>query len=197
MGVLVLLTALLPSLGIRSHYLTQAGNPGPGLFQAGPKQSQTSKILYGIYCAMTLAEVALLKLAGMPLYDSFIHAFSTAGTGGFSNRNASVGAYGDPVLEMIIAVFALLFSINFAMYFLLLCRRFREVLQSDELRFFLVVVGLSTAVIAFNIRHLYQGPLQCLRYAFFQVSSIISTTGASPRQTSACGLSSLKLSLSC
>ena len=76
---------------------------------------------------------------------------------------------------MIIAVFALLFSINFAMYFLLLCRRFREVLQSDELRFFLVVVGLSTAVIAFNIRHLYQGPLQCLRYAFFQVSSIIST----------------------
>ena len=177
MGVLVLLTALLPSLGIRSHYLTQAETPGPVFSKLVPKQSQTSKILYGIYCAMTLAEVALLKLAGMPLYDSFIHAFSTAGTGGFSNRNASVGAYGDPVLEMISAVFALLFSINFAMYFLLLCRRFREVLQSDELRFFLVVVGLSTAVIAFNIRHLYQGPLQCLRYAFFQVSSIISTTG--------------------
>ena len=177
MGVLVLLTALLPSLGIRSHYLTQAETPGPVFSKLVPKQSQTSKILYGIYCAMTLAEVALLKLAGMPLYDSFIHAFSTAGTGGFSNRNASVGAYGDPVLEMIIAVFALLFSINFAMYFLLLCRRFREVLQSDELRFFLVVVGLSTAVIAFNIRHLYQVPLQCLRYAFFQVSSIISTTG--------------------
>ena len=160
-----------------THYLTQAETPGPVFSKLVPKQSQTSKILYGIYCAMTLAEVALLKLAGMPLYDSFIHAFSTAGTGGFSNRNASVGAYGDPVLEMIIAVFALLFSINFAMYFLLLCRRFREVLQSDELRFFLVVVGLSTAVIAFNIRHLYQGPLQCLRYAFFQVSSIISTTG--------------------
>lgn len=177
MGVLVLATAILPSLGVPSHYLTQAESPGPVFSKLVPKQSQTSKILYGIYCAMTLAEVALLKLAGMPLYDSFIHAFSTAGTGGFSNRNASVGAYGDPVLEMIIAVFALLFSINFAMYFLLLCRRFREVLQSDELRFFLVVVGLSTAVIAFNIRHLYQGPLQCLRYAFFQVSSIISTTG--------------------
>ena len=177
MGVLVLVTAIVPSLGVRPHYLTQAETPGPVFSKLVPKQSQTSKILYGIYCAMTLAEVALLKLAGMPLYDSFIHAFSTAGTGGFSNRNASVGAYGDPVLEMIIAVFALLFSINFAMYFLLLCRRFREVLQSDELRFFLVVVGLSTAVIAFNIRHLYQGPLQCLRYAFFQVSSIISTTG--------------------
>ena len=83
-------------------------------------------------------------------------------------------------------VFGFLFAKNYrkeprqfrnALYFLLLCRRFREVLQSDELRFFLVVVGLSTAVIAFNIRHLYQGPLQCLRYAFFQVSSIISTTG--------------------
>ena len=177
MGVLVLLTALLPSLGIRSHYLTQAETPGPVFSKLVPKQSQTSKILYGIYCAMTLAEVALLKLAGMPLYDSFIHAFSTAGTGGFSNRNASVGAYGDPVQVQKIAGSALLCSINIAMYFLLLCRRFREVLQSDELRFFLVVVGLSTAVIAFNIRHLYQGPLQCLRYAFFQVSSIISTTG--------------------
>ena len=171
----------------------RAESPGPIVSKLVPKTSQSSKILYGIYCALTLLEVFCLRIAGMPWYDSLVHSFATAGTGGFSNRNASVGAYGDPVLEMIIAVFALLFSINFAMYFLLLCRRFREVLQSDELRFFLVVVGLSTAVIAFNIRHLYQGPLQCLRYAFFQVSSIISTTGFA----TACGLSSLKLSLSC
>lgn len=97
------------------------------------------------------------------------------------------------VLEMIIAVFALLFSINFAMYFLLLCRRFREVLQSDELRFFLVVVGLSTAVIAFNIRHLYQGPLQCLRYCHRSLHPLPHFATAD----FSCGLSSLKLSLSC
>ena len=93
---MVLATALLPSMGVRSHYLAQAESPGPVFSKLVPKQSQTSKILYGIYCAMTLAEVALLKLAGMPLYDSFIHAFSTAGTGGFSNRNASVGAMATP-----------------------------------------------------------------------------------------------------
>ena len=110
MGVLVLATAILPSLGVPSHYLTQAESPGPVFSKLVPKQSQTSKILYTIYFAMTSLEVVLLKLAGMPLYDAFIHAFSTAGTGGFSNRNASVGAYGSPVIDMIIAVFALLFT---------------------------------------------------------------------------------------
>lgn len=177
MGVLVLITALVPSLGIRSHYLTQAETPGPVFSKLVPKQSQTSKILYSIYCVLTMAEILCLRLAGMPLYDSFIHAFSTAGTGGFSNRNASVGAYGDPVIEMIIAVFILFFSVNFTLYFLLLCRRWKDALKSDELRFFLVVVAASTLVIAFNIRHLYDGPLESLRYSFFQVSSIISTTG--------------------
>ncbi len=177
MGVLVLLTALLPSMGVRSHYLTQAESPGPVFSKLVPKQSQTSKILYSIYCAMTVLEITLLKLLGMPLYDSFIHAFSSAGTGGFSNRNASVGAYGDPVIEMVIAVFITMFSVNFAVYYLILCRRFKEVLESDELKFFLTVVVSATMLIAFNLRGIYDSSLQCLRYAFFQVASIISTTG--------------------
>ena len=177
MGVLVLLTALLPSLGIRSHYLTQAETPGPVFSKLVPKQSQTSKILYTIYFAMTSLEVVLLKLAGMPLYDAFIHAFSTAGTGGFSNRNASVGAYGSPVIEMIIAVFALLFSVNFSVYFLVLHRRLKEALKSDELRFFLGVVAAATVVITLDLLPMYQNALESLRYAFFQVASIISTTG--------------------
>ena len=177
MGVLVLTTALLPSMGIRSHYLTQAESPGPVASKLVPKQSQTSKILYTIYCALTLLEALCLKLAGMPLYDCFIHAFSTAGTGGFSNRNASVGAYGSPLIEMIIAVFILLFSINFAMYFLLLCGRVRDVLQSDELRFFAGAVVLATAVITIDIRPLYENLWESFRYAFFQVTAIISTTG--------------------
>lgn len=177
MGVLVLATAVIPSLGIRSHYLTQAETPGPVFSKLVPKQSQTSKILYSIYCALTLAEVLCLKVAGMPLYDAFIHAFGTAGTGGFSNRNASVGAYGSFAIDMIISIFILLFSLNFAVYFLLLTRRFKEVLRSDELRFFLLVVAGATVLICINIYPIYSNLLETFQYAFFQVCSIISTTG--------------------
>lgn len=177
MGVLVLATAVLPSMGIRSHYLTQAETPGPVFSKLVPKQSQTSKILYSIYCILTLIQVACLKVAGMPLYDSFIHAFSSAGTGGFSNRNASVGAYGSVAIDLIITVFVLLFSLNFAVYFLLLNRKFKEVFSSDELRFFLLVVALSTIFITADIRPLYASVWESLRYAVFQVASIISTTG--------------------
>ena len=179
MGVLVLATAVLPSMGIRSHYLTQAESPGPVFSKLVPKQSQSSKILYSIYCALTLAEVACLKLAGMPLYDAFIHAFGTAGTGGFSNRNASVGAYGSFAIDMIISVFILLFSLNFAVYFLLLTKKFKEILQSDELRFFLIAVAGATVLISINIYPIYSNLLETFRYAFFQVCSIISTTGFS------------------
>ena len=178
MGVLVLATAVLPSLGIRSSYLTRAETPGPVFSKLVPKQSQTSKILYGIYCVLTLVEVICLKLAGLPLYDAFIHAFGSAGTGGFSNRNLSVGAYANPTAEVIIAVFLVLFSINFALYFLLLSRRFRAVLASDELRFFLLIVAGSTLLIFFNIYPIYQNVGDSLRNAFFQVTSIIF--GVSP-----------------
>lgn len=179
MGVLVLATAIIPSLGIRSYYLTQAETPGPVFSKLVPKQSQTSKILYSIYCFLTLAEVLCLRLAGMPLFDSFIHAFGTAGTGGFSNRNASVGAYDSMTIDMIISVFILLFSLNFAVYFLLLTRKFKDVLRSDELRFFLLVVAGATVLLCINIYPVYHDLVQTFRYAFFQVCSIISTTGYS------------------
>ncbi len=177
MGVLVLATALLPSMGVRSQYLAQAESPGPVFSKLAPKQSQSSKILYSIYCAMTAVEVVLLKLAGMPWYDALVHAFSTAGTGGFSNRAASVGAYDSAVIDLIISVFMLLFSINFSLYFLILQRRVREALKSDELRFFLLVVALATVGVTAAALPVYGDLLRSLRYAFFQVSSIVSTTG--------------------
>ena len=177
MGVLVLATAIVPKLGIRSHYLTQAETPGPVFSKLVPKQSQTSKILYAMYCVLTLLEVLCLKLAGMPLYDALIHSFSTAGTGGFSNRNASVGAYGSVAIDVIITVFMLLFSINFAVYFLILTKKWREALASDELRFFLAVVVGATAVLTLANLGVYVGFWESLRYTVFQVASIISTTG--------------------
>ena len=179
MGVLVLATALLPTLGIRTKYLTQAESPGPVFSKLVPKQAQTSKILYGIYFSLTVIETVCLRLAGMPWYDSILHAFSSAGTGGFSNMNASVGAYNSLAIDMIIAVFVTLFSINFAIHFLLLTCRFKEVLQSDELKFFILVVVVSTVLIASNIRPLHPDLLQAFRYSFFHVTSIISTTGFS------------------
>ena len=177
MGVLVLATAIVPKLGIRSHYLTQAETPGPVFSKLVPKQSQTSKILYTMYFALTALEVLCLKIAGMPLYDSLIHSFSTAGTGGFSNRNASVGAYGSAAIDIIITIFMLLFSINFTAYFLILTKKWREALASDELRFFLAVVAGATAVLTISNLGVYSGVWESLRYTVFQVASIISTTG--------------------
>ncbi len=179
MGVLILTTALLPSLGVSSTFLIRAESPGPITSKLVPKASQSSKILYGIYLALTVIEIFALRLAGMPWYDAIVHSFGTAGTGGFSIKNASIGAYGSPAIEIIITVFMLLFSVNFAMYFLLLRGRFRQVLHSDELRFFLAMVLLSTAAIAVNLGDVYSSVGDRIRYAAFQVASIVSTTGYS------------------
>lgn len=177
MGVLVLTAALLPSLGISSNFLIRAESPGPVKSKLVPRASQSSKILYAIYLALTAIQTILLRIAGLPWYDSIVHAFGTAGTGGFSIRNTSVGAYGNPAVEIIITVFMLLFSINFAMYFLLLTRKFKQVLLSDELRFFLILVLLSIAAVTINIMPSYDSLGNAVRISAFQVATIISTTG--------------------
>ena len=178
MGVLVLATAVLPSLGVRSQYLTRAETPGPVVMKLVPKQAKTSKILYEIYCVLTLVVVLLLYGAGLPLYDATVHAFSIAGTGGFSSKNASFAAYPMPGVDLIVAVFTLLFSLNFGLFYLFLRRRFREIWKSEELRFFLLIVTLSTVLIAVDLNPIYhQGVLEALRYALFHVASIISTCG--------------------
>ncbi len=177
MGVLVLAIALLPSLGARTVHIMKAESPGPVVSKLVPKTSQSSKILYGIYCALTVLQIVCLKIAGMPWYDSIVHAFATAGTGGFSTRNLSVAAYASPAIEIIITVFMLLFSVNFALYFLILCGKAKQALKSDELRFFLLLVGASIALITINIWSFYPTSGESLRHAAFQVGSIISTTG--------------------
>ena len=179
MGVLVLTIALLPSLGARTLHLMKAESPGPVVSKLVPKSSQSSKILYEIYFALTVAEVLILRLTGMPWYDCLVNSFATAGTGGFSVRNLSIAAYGNPAAEWVITIFMLLFSVNFALYFLVLCGKFRQVLESDELRFFLVTVAASILLISINIRELYSTLSETVRHAAFQVATIISTTGFS------------------
>ena len=177
MGVLVLTIALLPGLGARTVHLMKAESPGPIVSKLVPKSSQSSKILYGIYCVMTAAQILILRVAGMPWYDSIVNTFATAGTGGFAIKNTSIAAYGNPTFEIIITVFMLLFSVNFSVYFLILCGKVRQALKSDELRFFAGVVAASSVLIAVNIYHLFGSVGDSLRHAAFQVASIISTTG--------------------
>ena len=177
MGVLVFVMTVIPLGDNRSMHILRAEVPGPMVGKLVPRLKSTAKILYGIYIVMTAIEVVLLLFGGMDLYDSLVHSFGTAGTGGFSVKNASIGAYQSPYIEWVIAIFMLLFGINFNLYFFLLLGKIRTVLQSDELRCYLGIVGASIAVIAVNILPMYQKLGVAVRHAAFQVSSIITTTG--------------------
>ena len=158
-------------------HLLRAEMPGPSVGKLVSRMSDTAKILYGIYLVMTLVEIVLLLLGGMPLFDACIHSFGSAGTGGFSNKDLSVGAYDSAYFDVVIGVFMLLFGVNFNLYYFLLVRRFRDVFRSEELWAYLAIVGSAVAAIAADTYHLYGSAIRSLRYSFFQVSSIITTTG--------------------
>ena len=177
MGVLVFVMAILPMTDGHGMHLMRAEVPGPTSGKLVSRMGDSAKILYSIYLVLTLVLLVLLMAGGMPLYDAMIHAFSTAGTGGFSSMTLSVGAYKSLYIEMVLAVFMLLFGINFNLYYFLLMRRFREILRSEELWTFLGIVGLATLVITIDITPLYGAVPLSLRHAFFQVSTIITTTG--------------------
>ncbi|MEG1657675.1 MAG: TrkH family potassium uptake protein [Oscillibacter sp.] len=177
MGVLVFVMAVLPMTDGHGMHLLRAEVPGPIAGKLVSRMSDTAKILYGIYLVMTLIEIVLLLVGGMPLFDSCIHAFGSAGTGGFSNRALSVGAYNSPYFDVVIGIFMLLFGVNFNLYYFLLIGRVRDVLRSEELRAYLGIVTVAVLCIAVNIFHMYQSFGTSLRHAFFQVSSIITTTG--------------------
>ena len=177
MGVLVFVMAILPMTDGHGMHLMRAEVPGPSVGKLVSRMSDTAKILYGIYLVLTVIEIILLMVGGMPLFDSCIHAFGSAGTGGFSNRNLSVGAYDNAYFDVVIGVFMLLFGVNFNLYYFLLIKRFKEVFHSEELRAYLGIVAAAVIAIAVDILHIYGSVGKSLRYAFFQVSSIITTTG--------------------
>lgn len=177
MGVLVFVMAVLPLSDGHGMHLLRAEVPGPTVGKLVSKMSGTAKILYKIYLVMTIAEVILLLCGGMPLYDSLIHAFGTAGTGGFSSKALSVGAYDSAYIDNVIGVFMLLFGVNFNIYYFILIGRVKEVLKSEELRVYLIIVLVAVAAITVDILHMCTGVGQALRLSFFQVSSIITTTG--------------------
>ena len=179
MGVLVFVMAILPMTDGHGMHLMRAEVPGPTSGKLVSRMSDSARILYSIYAALTVLEILILWLGRMPLFDACIHAFGSAGTGGFSSRNLSVGAYNNPFFDYVIGIFMLLFSLNFNLYYYLLIRRFREVFRSETLWTFLGIVAASVALIAWDILRIYGTVGQSIRYAFFQVASIISTSGFS------------------
>lgn len=179
MGVLVFTMALAPLLGGRSVFLARAESPGPTFGKLVPKLSETSKILYIIYAGMTAVIIVLLILAGMPVFDSFIHAFGTAGTGGFSNKALSIGYYNNPWIDWIITIGMFLFGINFTLYYLLLIKNDRKTFfKNEEFRLYLGYVILAILLVFLNTLHVYNFDYsEALRHSAFTVSSVVSTTG--------------------
>ena len=177
MGVLVFIMVIVSLEDKNSMHLMRAEVPGPETDKLVPKARQTARILYGMYFGLTVLQVVFLLFGGMSLYDSILHAFSTAGTGGFSNRNISVAYYDSAYIEAVITVFMVLFGINFNMYYFLLLRKAKAVFNNEEVRVYLGVIVGATALITVNILSVYGDVIKAFRYAAFQVASIITTTG--------------------
>jgi len=180
MGVLVMMLAVLPTARADTLQIMKAESPGPDPGKLVPRIGQSAKILYRMYIGLSLIQVILLLIAGMPLYDTLIHTFSTAGTGGFSNMNTSVGAYNNVYYEIIIGVFMFLFGVNFTLYYQVLNGDVKSIAKDEEFRFYFFTVAGAIVLITCNLWGPIFGTIwESLRYSFFQVSSVITTTGFS------------------
>lgn len=177
MGVLVFVMMLTSLDDENSMHLMRAEVPGPEADKLVPKARSTAKILYSMYFVLTAAEVIFLLLGGMNFYDALIHSFSTAGTGGFSNRNASITYYDSAYIDGVITVFMILFGVNFNLYFLIRLKNWKAALKNEELRAYLGIILGSMAIITLNILSMYGNIVHAFRYASFQVAAIITTTG--------------------
>lgn len=177
MGILVFLMALEPSSrgsGFALHVM-RAESPGPAVGKLVPKISQTAKILYGIYIAMTVLCVGFLLAGGMPLFDSLCTAFGTAGTGGFGIKNDSLAGY-SRYIQSVVTVFMALCGVNFAVYYLFF-RNWRAAIKDEEVRLYFFILIAATALIAANIVPVVGDVGESIREAAFHVSSIMTTTG--------------------
>ena len=178
MGVLVFLMAILPLSGSDNFLMMKAESTGPAVSKLAPRVKSTAKILYSIYIALTATQIGLLLLSGMDLFGSLSISFATAGTGGFGVLNDSVIRY-TGVQQTIIGVFMLLFGIDFSFYYLIIMRNFKSAFKLEEPRAYLGIIAVSTLLICANCAHLFGNGADALRHSFFQVSSIITTTGFS------------------
>lgn len=178
MGVIVFLLAIIPKLGGQQNiYLMKAESPGPIIGKSVPHMRSYAALLYGIYIGLTVVELIMLLCGGMGFFDAINTSFATAGTGGFGIWNANIAAYNSYYLQTVIAVFMLLFGINFTFYILLLGRKFLNAFKMEELWVYFGIVAASIAIITINISSLYPTLYDSFHQSLFYVSSIITTTG--------------------
>ena len=178
MGIILLSLAVLPLLGVGGMQLYKAEVPGPSPDKLRPRISHTARILWQVYFLISAAEVLVLWLGGMNLFDSLCHTFSTMATGGFSPKNESIEFYRSPFLEFAITFFMFVAGANFSLHYLLLKGNFKALWEDDEFRFYGFVILVSTLMVTFNLWSSIRGDFfQSFRLAIFQVVSIITTTG--------------------
>ena len=178
MGVLVMVLALMPSLGEGSVNLMKAESPGPISSKLRPKTSETAKSLYIIYIVLTLSETLLLRFAGMPLFDSITTSFTTISTGGFSVRDASIAHYHSELIVWIIIVFMFVSGINFSVLFQVQRREWKDALKSEELRWYSIITVGAVALIAVDlVMKAGHGVYESISQSAFQVVTLMTTTG--------------------
>ncbi|MBR4890371.1 MAG: TrkH family potassium uptake protein, partial [Clostridia bacterium] len=177
MGIIVFVLAFLPQKDMQSMHIMRAEVPGPSVGKLVSKTTVTARILYIIYGVLTAAEIVALLCCDMPLFDSVTTALSTAGTGGFSVKNASIAAYNSLSIEIVVSLFMLLFGVNFNLYYLMIMRQFKRAIKSEEFWTYVGIVVVSTGLIAINILPLVSSFGDALRQAGFQVAALITTTG--------------------
>lgn len=179
MGILVFIIAVMPKTENSSMHVMRAEVPGPTVGKLVSKLRASARILYGIYCVLTLAEIIMLFAGGMPLFDCIVNSFATAGTGGFGILSNSIESYNSLYAEMVIAVFMLIFGVNFNLYYMIIIKQGRQALKSEELRWYLGIVTCSVIIIALSLINTKHDIGEAFRYSFFQVASIMTTTGFS------------------
>lgn len=183
MGVLMFVLAIMSSNDSRTMHMMRAECAGPNVGRLVSKSSFSARILYGIYITLTLSETGMLMLGGVPLYDAVIHACSSAGTGGFSIWNDSIGHYNSVYVEMVIAVFIILFGVNFNLYYYLLIKKFSLAYKNEEVRTYFGIIILATGVITLTVMKQYASAGEALRRSFFMVASTITSAGFSTTDT--------------
>lgn len=181
MGILVLTIAILPAIGVGGYQIFKAESPGPIADKLVPRIKDTAKILYIIYIGITMLQTILLLLGGMDLFESFIHTFGTVGTGGFSSRNSSIGAFNSSYIVFVISIFMIASGVNFPLYYEISKGRWKNIIRNSELKLYLSIIGISTLLITINLygTKIYGSIFETIKHALFQVSSIMTTTGFS------------------
>ena len=176
MGVLVFILAFVNNISDRSIHIMRAEMPGPIVGKLVPRAKDTSKVLYIMYIVLTLVEIIFLWCGEMNLFESVVHSLGTAGTGGFGIKSDSVGGY-SAYSQWVIAAFMVIFGINFNLYYLAIIKRFKAAIKSEELWTYLGIVLVFSTLIAININHMFESVADSVRHAFFQVASLVSTSG--------------------